>query len=145
MNTNATDQLYDNGVLLGALLRITGLSVFDVQAIIQGNLILKNKHDNVRALILEECEWRSWFSLKIQKNGIKLDDIRNIFGLDFSEAEFNNNLFNHNFFLNQINFSLKEFQPQRKKMIKLLKDNYKFSNNQIASFLDISASTVGKE
>ena len=41
-NMNSSEQLYDSALLLGALLQITGLSISELQLIIQGQLLLDN-------------------------------------------------------------------------------------------------------
>lgn len=149
MNYNLSDQAYDNGILLGALLRITGLSISEVQAIIQGNLMLKNKHDNLRTLILEGSEWKTTFCYRLIKEipdrNMVLNDLNNIFNTKFEENEFNNYIYNFMFYFNNFNFSLGYTTEIKEKLIGLFKsEKYNLTDNKIAIILDISPSTVGK-
>ena len=151
MNHNTTEQIYDNGVLLGALLRITGLSIFEVQSIIQGNLILGNKYDNIRSLLLEGAEWKTTFCLRLLNETMPTDintilsDLNNIFKSNFGLNEFNSGVLNSGFYFNSINFSLSNTFEIREKFIALFKsDKYHFTDNKIAKILEISPTTVGK-
>lgn len=151
MNHNATEQIYDNGLLLGALLRITGLNIFEVQSIIQGNLILSNKHDNVKSLLLEGAEWKTTFCSRLLNEtmamdiNIVLNDLNNIFRTGWSINELNTGIYNFGFYFNSFNFSLSNTFETREKLIELFKSNqYNFADNKIAKILDISPTTVGK-
>lgn len=144
MNTNLSDQIYDNGILLGALLKITGLSIYEVQCIIKGDLILKSKNDYIKSLIMEGAEWRKLFCLKSFINNITIEDLNEAFGTMYSDVDYKSNIRNPNFYLNQFNFSLKDSNLIRKKLANILKNKYSFSQNQIADILDISPTTVGK-
>ena len=144
MNVTLTDQLYDNGILLGALLQITGLSIYEVQAIIRGEIILEQKNDNIKALIMEGSKFRKSFASKLFSNNIKIEELNKIFSTNYSSADFFSQMYNPGFYLNQINFSIKDNNSVRSKLVELFRNTYKFNDNQIAELLEISATTVQK-
>ncbi len=144
MQQNFTDQIYDSSLLLGALLRITGMTITEIQWILQGNLILDTLPSTVRATILEKSEYRTLFCRKVLSKNIDVKDLNKIFGTNYDLQMFSSNADMTNFPLNLYNFSLKDNQKYRKELCQLLKTKYNFSNNEIARFLEIAPSTVTK-
>ncbi|MGO5425932.1 hypothetical protein [Fusobacterium mortiferum] len=144
MQPNPTDQIYDSSLLLGALLRITGMTITEIQWILQGSLILDTLPSTVRATILEKSEYRTSFCRKVLSKNIDVKDLNKIFGTNYDLQMLSSNSDSPNFPLNLYNFSLKDNQKYRKELCLLLKTKYNFSNNEIARFLEIAPSTVSK-
>lgn len=144
MQSLQTDQMYESSLLLGALLNITGLSIIDVQNIIRGDLKLGTPSSTIRTTILENSEWRTTFCFRAKPYNITLNDLNEVFDVKISESEFNGNIYNFNFYFNTFNFSLKQTQEVRKKLVLLLRNKYNLNNNQIAVLLDVSPATIGK-
>lgn len=145
INNNTTDQIYENGILLGALLQITGLSIYEVQAIIRGEMVLKTSGKDIRNLIIEGFEFKQPFCVKINQYGISLEDLNSIFNCQITQEVYNQNISNLKFYFNQWNFSAKISLSTRINLVNLFKEKYNLNNNQIAKILDISPTTVQKD
>lgn len=144
INNDKTDQIYDNGILLGALLQITGLSIWEVQSIISGDIRLNTTGKNIRSLIIDDAELRQSFTTKAIECGISIKDLNEVFDSNIDEIEYKSSGHLPNFLFNNYNFSLKGAVKIRQNLVKLLNEKYHFTNNQTALLLDISASTVAK-
>lgn len=134
MQQNFTDQIYDSSLLLGALLRITGMTITEIQWILQGNLILDTLPSTVRATILEKSEYKTLFCRKVLSKNIDVNDLNKIFGTNYDLQMFSSNADMTNFPLNLYNFSLKDNQKYRKELCQLLKTKYNFLNYYLKLF-----------
>lgn len=144
-NMNSNEQLYDSALLLGALLQITGLSISELQLIIQGQLLLDNSPKIIRAYILEKSSFKSTLCAKCYENSIALSDLNEVFDSNYETTIIQQNLYNVQFYFNSYNFSLKQSFAIRRKLIQKLKTKYHFPNKKIADILDIAPATVTKE
>lgn len=144
INNNKTDQIYDNGVLLGVLLQITGLSIWEVQSIISGDIRLNTVGKNIRSLIINDADLRQFFAVRAIESGISIKVLNEAFNTSIKENEYKSNAHLPNFIFNQFNFSLKSSVKIRENLVKILNEEYRFTNNQTAILLDISPSTVAK-
>lgn len=144
INNNKTDQIYDSGILLGALLQITGLSIWEVQSIISGDIRLNTTGKNIRSLIIDDADLRQSFTSKAIKYGISIKDLNKVFESNINDIDYRSNAHHPDFLFNDYNFSLKGTAKIRQNLVKLLNEKYNFTNNQTALLLDISAITVAK-
>ncbi|MGO5427120.1 hypothetical protein [Fusobacterium mortiferum] len=144
-NMNSSEQLYDSALLLGALLQITGLSISELQLIIQGQLLLDNSPKIIRAHILEKSSFRSTLCAKCFENNIDFSDLNEVFNSNYEISIIQQNLYNIQFHFNNYNFSLKQNFGIRRKLIQKLKTKYHFPNKKIADILDIAPATITKE
>lgn len=144
INNDKTDQIYDNGILLGALLQITGLSIWEVQSILRGDIRLKTTGKNIRSLIIDGAELKQSFTIKTLEHGISIEDLNSAFSTNITDDEYKSNIYNPNFLFNGFNFSLKSSTKIRQNLVKIFKEKYNFSNQKTADLLDISATTVAK-
>lgn len=144
-NTNPNEQLYDSALLLGALLQITGLSINELQFIIQGQLLLENPPKIIRAYILEKASFKSTLCAKFLENSIDFSDLNEVFNTNYELSLIHHHLYNIQFPPKSYNFSLKQHFGIRRRLIQKLKTKYQFPNKKIADILDIAPATVTKE
>lgn len=141
MNQNMTYQMYDSSLLLGALLRISGLTIMDIQNILNGTVILNSNPQEVRNFILENYSFPSTLLARLYEKNINLDII-NCMGIQSIPIEtLKNLLYNPGEFPNNIDFSFKSNLELRKKMIINLHEKGK-TQEDIAYILNLSTTTV---
>ncbi|MGL5962909.1 MAG: hypothetical protein ACRCZ2_00700 [Fusobacteriaceae bacterium] len=139
MSINISDS--DKMMYLGVLLKITGLTLVDVQKIINNELILDDKvtPSEVRNFILDDSENKVTLLRKMSNLGILLIDFSTSFNFDIYEVEKNtDNIF---YYVNTVDFKMRSNSNLRNQMIDFLK-NYKINSRQISEILDIGYSTV---
>ncbi|MGL5125833.1 MAG: hypothetical protein ACRC6U_07630 [Fusobacteriaceae bacterium] len=139
MSINISDS--DKMMSLGVLLKITGLTLVDIQKIINNELILDDKvtPSEVRNFILDDSENKVTLLRKMLNLGILLNDFSTYFNFDISEVEKNtDNIF---YYVNTVDFKMRSNSNLRNQMIDFLK-NYKINSSQISEILDIGYSTV---
>lgn len=146
MQPNPTDQIYDSSLLLGALLRITGLSIIDVQNIIQGHFTPVQKPNDVRNYIFKDMELRKTFVDKILTLNLNIDVINECLGTKYEINELQNRKYDSYFNLNYLNFAATANKSERNKLILAFSDKErigkKLTNKEIANILGIDVSSV---
>ncbi|WP_432205662.1 hypothetical protein ACQ9ZF_12390 (plasmid) [Cetobacterium somerae] len=139
MSINISDS--DKMMYLGVLLKITGLTLLDVQKIINNELILDDKvtPSEVRNFILDDSQNKVALLRKMSNLGILLSDFSEYFNFNVLEVERNiDNLF---YYVNTVDFKMRSNSNLRNQMIDFLK-NSKINSRQISEILDIGYSTV---
>lgn len=139
MSINISDS--DKMMYLGVLLKITGLTLVDVQKIINNELILDDKvtPSEVRNFILDDSENKVSLLRKMSNLGIILSDFSNYFNFDAYEVE--RNIDNPFYYVNTVDFKMRSNSNLRNQMIDFLK-NSRINSRQISEILDIGYSTV---
>jgi len=139
MFNNISDS--DKMMYLGVLLKITGLTLVDLQKIMNNELVLDEEKTpfQIRNYILEDSESRIALIRKMMNIGIPLYEFSNNFNLDINDV--NVNIDNFFYYINSVDFKMRSNSHLRNQMIDFLR-NYRVSSKQISEILDIGYSTV---
>ena len=143
-----SEQVLSSEILLGAILRITGLTIVDVQNIVRGWINPTKSSTDIKNFILENAEHYTSLSEKILSYDLNINIICDCLNINSSYTKeiLQENIYNPNFILNSLTFLPKHMKEKREKLILLLSDpkkcGKKLSTKDIAFLLNITPNLV---